>query len=125
MNLLTFEELEVWQKSRILTKMVFDKCEVTSKKFPYSLTDQILRASISVMSNIAEGFGAGSDKNFIKYLNISIGSLNEVKSLLYVFVDQKYFTEQEFNEIYKLAKEINKMLFGLKKYLTTETQRHD
>jgi len=120
MNLLTFEELEVWQKSRILTQLIFEKCDIANKKFPYSLTDQILRASVSVMSNIAEGFGAGSDKNFIKYINISIGSVNEVKSLLYVFMDQKYFSESEFNEIYKLAKEINKMLFGLKRYLSKE-----
>jgi four helix bundle protein len=83
----------------------------------YGLKDQIQRAVVSVMSNIAEGYARNSDKEFLQFLYIARGSVSEVQSLLYVAVDLKYITENMFNGAHNKAAEVAKLLNGFIKYL--------
>ena len=112
-----FEELKVWQLARELVNEIYT---ITgAKKFlrDYALTDQIRRASISVMSNISEGFERGSNKDFVKFLYIAKGSIGEVRSQLYIALDQGYLANNEFEKMRKKTEEIGGMLGKLIQYL--------
>ncbi len=112
-----FEDIEAWKKARTLTQRIY--IVTAQQKFAkdFSLKDQIRRAAISVMLNIAEGFGRKSGKEFSQYLFIAHGSVTEVQSALYVALDQQYLGQDSFNELYNECLEISKMLSGLIKYL--------
>ncbi len=114
-----FEDIESWKKARLLVKEIYKITRRDLFKSDYSLKDQINRAAVSIMSNIAEGFDSGSNRSFIKYLNISLGSNSEVKSILYVALDQEYITEDIFEDIYQRCDEIKKLITGFKKYLNS------
>lgn len=86
-----FEDLEIWQLSRELLKLIYDDFR-NCKDF--SLKDQIISAGLSIQNNIAEGFSRNSDKEFRQFLNISKGSCGEVKSIYYSAEDQRYITKQ-------------------------------
>jgi len=113
----SFEEIEVWQKARQLTKEVYQ----VSGKGPFSrdfgLRDQIRRACVLIMSNVAEGYERGGTKEFLQFLSIAKGSAGEVRSQLYVALDQSYLTESVFEELSSHAREISRMLIGLMSYL--------
>ncbi len=116
-----FEDIQAWQKSRTLVKAIYD---VTGKKVKlnkdYGLKEQIRRASVSVMSNIAEGFARRRDKEFGRFLSIALGSAAEVQSQLYVALDQGYITKKEFEELYELASEAARLINGFIQYLRTD-----
>src|SRR5687768_12484994 len=86
-----FEDLKCWQAARSLTKIVYQITKQGLLAKDYELRDQLRSASISTMSNIAEGFGRFSDREFIRFLEMSQSSSQEVKSLSYVIEDQEYF----------------------------------
>lgn len=113
----TFEEIDAWQKARQLTKRIYQ----ISAKGPFSrdfgLRDQVRRASVSIMSNIAEGYERGGTKEFLQFLSVAKGSVGEVRSHLYVALDQGYITEDVFQGLWVEAGEISKMLSGLMSYL--------
>ena len=112
-----FEDIKAWQKARGLVKSVY---EITSKGDfvrDYSLREQIRRASISVMSNIAEGFSRQTDKEFIQFLHVAKGSTSEVQSQLYLALDLKYISEATFKELYELLEEIIRLISGFVRYL--------
>jgi len=114
-----FEEIQAWQKARKATKRVY---EVTSDgKFAkdFGLRDQIRRASVSVMANIAEGQGRFSNKEFANFLNIAHGSTAETQSHLYVALDLQYLNQDSFNELYDLLSEVARMTMSLMKHLRT------
>ncbi|HEV7642641.1 MAG TPA: four helix bundle protein [Pyrinomonadaceae bacterium] len=112
-----FEEMQVWQKARQATKCVYEitRNEIFSRDF--GLANQIRRASVSVMANIAEGNGRKSNKDFANFLVMSHGSAAEVQSHLYIALDLGYINENEFSEIYKLFDEISRMTMSLCKHL--------
>ena len=113
MKIEKFEDLIVWQKARVLNKLIY---EVTSlKKFSndFALTNQIRRSSISVISNIAEGFERNGNKEFIQFLYISKASCAELRSQLYIALDLEYLSIEKFDEINSLAIEVSKMTRGL------------
>ena len=83
----------------------------------FGLRDQIRRAAVSIMLNIAEGFARKTNKEFIQFLVIAHGSAAEVQAALYVAFDQKYLNETEFNKLYVLADESSKMILGFINYL--------
>lgn len=117
MKIEKFEDIKAWQEAKILTKMVY---EVTSKgKFSkdYGLKDQIRRASTSIMANIAEGFDAQSDAEFIKFLIYARRSTSEVQSHIYVALEENYITKQEFDEIYQKTVEVKNLISGFIRYL--------
>ena len=92
-----------------------------TKKFPkeenYGLTSQITRATVSIGSNIAEGFDRYSKKDFIKFLIIARGSISEIQNDLYIALDLKYINQNDFQETYALAKGLGKQINGFIKYL--------
>jgi four helix bundle protein len=108
-----FEEIECWQRARQLTSRVYAITNEPAFAKDFGLKDQIRRASVSVMSNIAEGYDRSGTAEFVHFLAIAKGSAAEVKCQLYVAVDQNYIPEDHFNELSALATETGSMVAGL------------
>lgn len=98
-----FEKLEVWQDSRKFINHIYSLTKTFPKDEVFGLTDQLRRAVVSIALNIAEGSDRKSDIEFRRYLRMSVTSVNEVVSALYIALDQNYLGEQDFNELYKEA----------------------
>ena len=111
------EQMEVWRKSREFTKEVYLIIRQNRFSRDYCLRDQICRASISVMSNIAEGFERGGSGEFIQFLSMAKGSIGEAKTHLYIAVDQEYIDKETFSRLNNMALEIGRMIGGLINYL--------
>ena len=112
-----FEDIKAWQKARDMAKRIYDMtCQGDFAK-DYSLRDQIRRATISIMSNIAEGYARQTDKEFIQFLHIALGSVAEVQSQLYIAQGLGYISNGQFNEIHELSRETAKLINGFIKYL--------
>jgi len=113
----SFEDLAVWKDAREFTNKIY----MLTKKFPkeelYGLTSQIRRATVSIMSNIAEGFDRRSDKELTNFLSIARASFSEVQNDLYIALDLNYISQVEFNQLYQEAKKIAKQINGLMNYL--------
>ena len=118
-----FEDIVAWQKERELTRQVYahSKSGLFAKDF--GLKDQIQRASVSIMGNVAEGFDRGGDKEFIQFLSVSKGSCGEVKSHLYVALDQQYISLEQFNALHGNADEVSRLLSGFMTYLKSSDLR--
>jgi len=112
-----FEDILAWQKARELTREIYTHAKVGALAKDFGLRDQIQRASVSIMGNVAEGFERGGDKEFIQFLSISKGSCGEVKSHLYVALDQQYLNSTQFNRLYNSADEVGRLLAGFMAYL--------
>ena len=108
-----FEEIESWKKSRELTRRVYGVSKKAAFAKDFGLRDQIRRASVSIMSNIAEGCDRGGTGEFIQFLSTAKGSAAEVRCQLYVAVDQGYIDESEFTELSALAAETGRIIGGL------------
>jgi four helix bundle protein len=113
----SFEEIDAWQKARDLTRSIYQVSGRGAFARDFALRDQIRRASISLMSNIAEGYERGGTKEFLQFLSVAKGSVGEVRSHLYVALDQSYIGTGDFEKLVNLAKEISRMLTGLMTYL--------
>ena len=109
-----FEDLIAWQKSRVLVREIYQITNKREFQRDFGLKDQIRRASVSVMSNIAEGFDRGSRAEFHKFLVIAKGSCAEVRSQTYVAYDSGYIDEQEFNSLMQKTTEVGKIIGGLR-----------
>ncbi|MGA3243001.1 MAG: four helix bundle protein [Bacteroidota bacterium] len=112
-----FQEIEAWQKARELVRRIYDVTGQGQFAKDFALRDQIRRAAVSIMSNIAEGFGRGGTKEFIQFLSVAKGSVSEVESQLCVALDQKYIDQVVFEQLSTLADETGKMIAGLMRYL--------
>jgi len=112
-----FEELQSWQKARVLTNTIYDLTEHPRFTRDFRLSGQIQDAAGSVMHNIAEGFDSGTNPEFIRFLKISRRSASEVQSELYLALDRKYISQDELNSTYSLATETKKLINGLISYL--------
>lgn len=115
MKIERFEDIVAWQKARKLTNLWYG---LLRNNRDYGFRDQIFRACISIMNNIAEGFERRGDKEFKKFLYISKGSCAEVRSMTYIAGDLNYIKQTEISESYALTLEISKMLSGFIKKLT-------
>lgn len=109
----TYRDLLAWQKGIKLAKAVYELTANYPSDDRFGLTNQMRRCSISIPSNIAEGFGRGSDKELVQFLYISLGSSNELDTQLTVSYELSFITEERFKEIEKLNNEVNKMLQSL------------
>jgi four helix bundle protein len=112
-----FEDLEVWVKARELTKEIYEITRKNEFARDYGLRDQIRRAAISVMSNIAEGFERRGDKEFQHFLSIAKGSAGELRAQLYVALDACLINEEQFKKLIILAEDVSRMIYGLIIYL--------
>src|SRR3954464_15354441 len=95
-----FEDLIAWQKARVLTREIYEATRLRAFSRDFGLMDQIRRASVSVMSNIAEGFERGRPGEFHQFLSTAKGSCGEVRSELYVALDAGYLTSQHFQSLF-------------------------
>jgi len=118
-----FEELESWKKARELTNAVYEATAAGRFTRDFGLKDQIRRASISILSNIAEGFERGGDKEFLQFLAVAKGSCGEVRAQLYIAVDQGYLPQDLFEDLSKNAAEIGRLISGMMKYLSKSELR--
>ena len=105
-----FRNLLIWQKSMALTTKIYFSTKNFPKEEIYGLTSQIRRSAVSIPSNISEGFGRESDKEYLRFLNISIGSLFEMQTQLEIAKNIEYLTEKEFNNLYEDSREVERML---------------
>jgi len=119
----SFTEIDAWQKARALTNAVYALSKNPSFSKDFGLRDQICRASVSIMANIAEGFGRSGSAEFQQYLAIAKGSTCEVISHLFVALDQGYINQQEFAHINRLAEETANLIGGLMKYIAKSSIR--
>lgn len=112
-----FEDLEIWQKARLLSQKVYPLTFKEPIASDFRLKDQMRGSCGSIMDNIAEGFERGSKNEFTNSLTIAKGETGELKSQLYRSLDNKYITEEIFRELYSLADELTRMLTSFINYL--------
>ena len=107
------EDLLIWQEARVLVKGIFVLTSKVKFSKELSLKDQIKRSAISVMSNVAEGYGRGGNKEFVQFLYIANGSLNELKSQLYISYDFELLNKEELNKFLADTLKIENMIKAL------------
>lgn len=112
-----FEDLNCWKAARELTKLVYGLARTSPMSRDFKMRDQITSAALSSMSNIAEGFRRFSDKEFIRFLEISVSSADEVSSISYAAEDQFYWTADTALEVRKATDKVISLDLGLIKYL--------
>ena len=112
-----FEDLKIWTNSRVIVNQIYRMME-NHKDFGFR--DQIQRAAVSIMNNIAEGFESGSDAKYMNFLNIAKGSCSEVRSMLYVCLDRKFCTEEQFDSLKSQTVYISSQLYKLIEFLNNK-----
>ena len=120
MKIIRFEDIEAWQIARDLCRLVYNATKKEKFSKDFSLKDQVCRASVSIMSNIAEGFDSGTNAEFARFLSYSQRSCSELQSELYVALDQGYVTKKEFEEIYSLSDKVKAKIGAFIKYLKNQ-----
>jgi four helix bundle protein len=117
-----FEDLQSWQKARQLTYLIYELTSHSEFARDFRLRDQIRDAAGSVMHNVAEGFDAGSNPEFIRFLKMARRSASEVQSQLYLALDRNYIKADELKSAYNLATESKKLINGMVAYLRQHSQ---
>src|SRR5262245_48648703 len=123
MKIERFEDIASWQKARELTRLVYQNSRTGSFAHDFGLRDQMRQASVSIMSNVAEGFERGGDNEFRQFLSTAKGSCGEVRSQLYVALDQDYPPRPAFDQMYQMTMEISRLTSGFMRYLATSELR--
>jgi len=106
----SYRELIVWQKARKLVSLIYICVQKLPRNEQYVLSDQLRRASISIVSNIAEGYQRQTTKEYIQFLYMSYGSCSELETQLLLCLDLNFLKQDELSEAFKLLEEIEKML---------------
>ena len=119
----SFEELEVWKLARVLAGKIHGFASEGDFCKDYGFKDQIQRAAVSIVSNVAEGFERQSTNQFLHFLDIAVGSAGEVRAQLYLALDFGYIDRQQFLDATSDAKKIGRMLTKLMQYLRTVPNR--
>jgi len=120
MKIERFEDLEVWKHARRLANLVYRPTGKSLLARDFGLRDQMRRAGVSIMSNIAEGFESRTQAMFVEFLGRAKGSAGELRSQAYLALDQLYLLQAEFDEVYQLVESCSKQLAGLMKYLESK-----
>jgi len=118
-----FEDILGWQKARRVSGAIYELTNQGIFAKDFGLRDQIRRSSVSIMANIAEGFGRRSDKEFANFLNYAHGSVAETQSHLYVALDLAYHSQEQFGTTYQMLDETSRMLMGFSKHLRGITKK--
>ncbi len=111
----SLEDLEVWQRG---CRLAVDVFATFSKCHSFTMQDQVQRASLSVPSNVAEGYERNSNKEFVRFLNIAKGSCGELRTQLYISRKLNFVTKSDFEHLLAEAKQTSAMLHGLSKSVT-------
>lgn len=117
-----FEDIEAWKTARKMTRMIYALTEQGQFAKDFGLKNQIQRASVSVMSNIAEGFESRTQARFIDFLGHAKASAGEVRSQLYIALDLKYVTQEQFDQAFDLADKSSRQIARFMGYLETHSQ---
>ncbi len=117
MTIKKFEELDCWKVARQLTRLIYGYTKRSGFSRDFHLAGQITAALISIMNNISEGFDAGSNREFSRFLSYSRRSCSEVQNCLYIALDQSYIDNREFEESYGKCEKVRKIIAGLIRYL--------
>ena len=117
MGIIRFEDILAWQKAKELNVQLYKAFKPCKD---YYFRDQILRAALSIMNNIAEGYGRHGNKEFRQFLFIAKGSSSEVRSMLYLATEFKYLDQKQFVSLYDLTEEIAKLLHGFIKSINID-----
>ena len=112
-----FEDIEAWQKARELTRELYAISDHGPFSKDFVLRDQIRRASVSIMANIAEGFERDGTAEFVQFLAIAKGSAAEVRSHAYVALDQRYIAQKDFDRLTAVTTELGRRIVALMNYL--------
>ena len=123
MPIKNFEDLEIWQIARRLTQEIYALAQTSKLARDYGLRDQMQRAAVSVMSNIAEGFERGGNQEFMQFLYVAKASCGELRSQLYVALDQKYTDPRSVNEMTVALKRLSTMIKHLIDHLKQSGMR--
>lgn len=118
-----FRKLDVWKKSKDLVKEIYALLNEFPNSEKYVLIQQMQRAAISIPSNIAEGAGRNTEKDFIRFLNIAFSSSYELETQLIIAFDLNYFKSENLDEILEHIHEIQKMIQGLIKTLNEKKSK--
>lgn len=120
----SYENLKIWQEAIDLASLIYK----TTNKFPknelFGIISQIRRAAVSISANIAEGSGRGSKKDFCRFVDIAIGSLNETESLLAVSLKLEYVSREDFENLTEKIKNLGNLLGGFRRHLTKNNSRN-
>ena len=123
MQIKTFEELEIWKTARRLTEEVYTLSKTPQFSKDYGLRDQMRRAAVSIMSNVAEGFERGGNQEFTQYLYVAKASCGEVRSQLYVAFDQEYLDQEKKDDLLAAMQRLSVMIKHLIDHLKRSGMR--
>lgn len=119
-----FEEIESWKKGRELCRRLYELTVQGPFSRDFGLRDQMRRAAVSIVSNIAEGFERDSgDRDFRHFLGLAKGSAGELRSQLYIALDAGYLTESEFQELFKLVSDVSVLIRRFMVYLESSVKQ--
>lgn len=117
MKVTRFEDLEIWQEARELCKVVYEITSTDPFSKDYKFRDQMRASAGSAMDNIAEGFDRGGNKEFYQFLSVSRGSTGEVRSQTYRASDNKYISEEKYNELLERTDSLSRKTYNLMKHI--------
>ena len=116
----SFEELDCWKSAKELTVLIYAICDNPELKTEFTAKDQLRRAALSSMNNIAEGFGRFSNKECIRFLNISTASIDEVHSMILLYSEMEYIHQNQKEKAIDILKKAKYQTLGFIKYLNTK-----
>ena len=119
-----FEEIDAWKEARDLARVVYHVTSLASFNKDIELRKHMRRASVSVMANIAEGFDAASNREFLKFLGYALRSATEIQSHLYVALDQGYVDQKMFGSLQEKTVTVKNLIGGFMRYLRSRTRSH-
>ena len=123
MQIRNFEDLEIWKEARRLTREIYGLSKTPKFSKDFGLRDQMQHAAVSIMSNVAEGFERGGNQEFVQFLYIAKGSCGEVRSQLYVALDQDYIDQKVTNDLLISFKRLSVMIKHLIDHLKRSGMR--
>jgi len=118
-----FRKLIVWQRAHELTLMIYKASEKFPRNEMFGLTSQMRRSAVSVEANIAEGYALGTGPNYLRHLNISVGSLAETESHIEITHDLEYLSDETYEKLTDKAREVGYLLSRLKTSIENNTRK--
>ncbi|OGO66683.1 MAG: four helix bundle protein [Chloroflexi bacterium RBG_19FT_COMBO_55_16] len=119
-----FEEIEAWQSARLVTRRVYELTQEGRIARDFGLRDQMQRASVSILSNITEGFESRTTPLFLDFLGRAKGSAGELRAQVYVALDVGYFDQTQFEEIFDLVEKCSRQISRFITYLSTQERKN-